>query len=89
MKKILLVALVLSAIFLSGYSNKDVPTKDVEVTVHRGQTLWHIVESTAIEHNDSRSMSELMYAVVQANKLRDGGAIYPGQKIIIPIRSDK
>lgn len=85
----LLILLVVLAIFLSGYGKPAAPTKNIEVTVHSGQTLWHIVERTAIEHEDDRGMQELMYAVVEVNKLREGGAIYPGQKLIIPIRSDK
>ena len=89
MKKLALaVMLILLGTILSGFYaiQERKQTVDVVVTVHAKDTLWGICEREAALVGDKRDTREVIYETCVANDIKDGGAIQPGQKIMVRVQ---
>lgn len=54
------------------------------VTIHNGDTLWHVASKWANEGEDVR---EVIYRIEQENKLSGKDYLQPGQTIVVPVRN--
>lgn len=88
MKISIAIALLLSGAILSGaYAVQERhSTIDVPVAVHTGDTLWSICSREAEIAGDSRDIREIIFETAAANGIKDGGAIFAGQKLIVRVQ---
>jgi len=77
---VLLLGLALVFLFLGRPAEAESPVATTEYVVDAGDTLWNIARSNMSAPADIRSV------VVEIQDLNgiDGGAIYPGQVILVP-----
>lgn len=82
---ICIIALLITA-FTFAYSNfttkTTVVTREITYVVENNDTLWNIAAAFNINDEDPR---ELIYDIKEFNNI--GSTIYPGQTIIIPVKS--
>lgn len=80
---IILIILTFSAtIILSNQSASLDDNNFMMITVHEGESLWKISKKYENEHK--LSSSDFVKWVEKTNKI-DGGKIYPGDSIVIPV----
>lgn len=82
------IALLLSGAILSGFYavQERKSTVNVPVTVHAKDTMWGICEREASIAGDKRDLREIVFKTNAVNGIKDGGRIYPGQKIIVRVQ---
>ncbi|MFB6466747.1 LysM peptidoglycan-binding domain-containing protein [Cytobacillus sp. Hz8] len=84
---ILFIILSFSAAFV--FSNKiheNNPSNYVKITVQEGESLWKISERYASEHR--LSSNQFIKWVEEKNGI-SGDQIFPGEKIMIPVKNTK
>lgn len=61
---------------------------DKEIEVVRGDSLWQIARAHLTEKNQKKpsnaEIQDLVYQIVERNKIKNPDLIYPGERFIIP-----
>ncbi|WP_139488857.1 cell division suppressor protein YneA [Brevibacillus dissolubilis] len=84
---VLVMALVyigVISLFATGEAKAEQALSYHEVTVQRGDTIWHL--ASRYHEKAGMSVSELADAIMEHNEL-SGALIYPGKNLRIPVES--
>jgi len=78
------IVIAVAAFMRVGIGSELVEYEYVEITVHRGDTLWSIARTFGDAQTDTR---KLVGEICRVNKL-DSPVIYPGQRLLVPVRPE-
>lgn len=79
-----ILGVVVSAALMLNVSSAEDSQAWVEVVVQEGDTVWAIAREHSVSSEDIRTK---VHTIISENNL-DGGHIYPGSKLLIPVISN-
>lgn len=85
MRKLLVVALLGTAYFLSNCINTNYVVEEKYHVVKTGQTLWQIADRYMPEQEKTEDIREFIFEITKANDIKGNEYLMPGDCLVIPL----